>query len=149
MTAIVLPAAESVVIDWAKMNDQIIPLVGSDQSIPNISGALPTSGGTTMPYLVISSVPGGLEVPSGEGAALEDIVIQLDAFANKKPEASLLMQTLLAEIRDYGITSPRHIYDSDYVLAGMRKINGPRPLVERDHEFIRFTADIVATVQPA
>lgn len=149
MPATVLPAAEVVVIDWAMDNLAITALVGTDNAIPNISGALPTTGGTTMPYLVISSVPGGLEIPSGEGAALEDIVIQLDAFARKKPDASTLIQTCLAEVREYGITSAKHVYQLTTVLAGMRKINGPRPLVERDHELIRFTADIVATVQPA
>lgn len=146
--ATVLPAAEAIVIDWAKSLASIVALVGTDSSVPNISSSLPTSGGTSMPYLVISSVPGGLEVISAEGAPLELIVLQFDAYARKKPQASSLIQTALAEVREYGITSPAGTF-AGARLAGMTKLNGPRPLPERDHEFIRFTADVMVTTKPA
>lgn len=58
------------------------------------------------------------------------------------------MQTALAEAREYGVVGLKGDF-AGARLDGLRKINGPRPLVERDHEWIRFTADLVATVKPS
>lgn len=144
----VLPAAEIVVQEWAKTLTSITSLVGEDSGQPNIAGALPSSGGTSMPFLVVSSVPGGLELLNAEGAPVENIIIQIDAYGQKKPEASLLMQTVLAEIREYATTSAPGVFGGA-TLVGMQKINGPRPINERDHKFIRFTSDIVTMTKPS
>lgn len=143
----VLPVAEISVINWALSLSSITSLVGLDNGVPSISSQLPETAGTSMPWLVVASVPGGLELNSGEGAALEDIIIQFDAFAPKKPAASVLIQTVLAEVRAYGVETLPDNFGGAF-LVGMRKINGPRPLWERDHEWVRFTADIVATTKP-
>lgn len=153
MPAIVLPAAEVVVIAWAKATASILSLVATDPDTgqPAIASSLPKTGLDAIPYpfLTFASDPGSIDLFSGENIPIIDCFLQVDTFAKSKPVASNLVQTVLAEIRALHELPYASREFAGAVIHGGRMLVGPRPFIERDHVYERFSTDIAVVIGPA
>lgn len=152
MPAIVLPASEIVLVAWARTVSSITTLVATDPDTGAyaIATSLPKTGDLPipLPFLTFASDPGSIDIFSGENIPIIDNFLQVDAFANTKPEASTLIQTVLAEIRVLHEDSAASRRFAGAFIHGGRLLVGPRPFIERDHVYTRFSMDIGVTIGP-